>query len=244
MDDVQEAAAVQAALEALPDDATAEQVLQAVKDYRSSAVNIALMRITDAGGGGGAITVTDGSTEVENVTTLELSGATVSEESEGVAAAAVSVPIRQAQVTLTDAQIKALPTVGDGHTIVEGQPNKIIDLVSVILLADFTAPYTNILDTGAGEIRVVWKTQNVAATAVLRRDGTYEDFLGDGGYVRLLPPDLYISDTSNVVYLPITPYSQVVGDDIALKISNIGALTGGDPANTLKVTALYMLLDV
>lgn len=64
MDDVQEAAAVQALLEALPDDATAEQVLQATRNYRASSVAIALMRIQEAGGGGAAVpdpaTGTDG----------------------------------------------------------------------------------------------------------------------------------------------------------------------------------------
>lgn len=55
MDDVQEAAAVQAALEALPDDATAEQVMQVTRHYRASAVQTALMRMQEAAAGGGSL---------------------------------------------------------------------------------------------------------------------------------------------------------------------------------------------
>lgn len=52
MDEVQEAAIVQANLEALPDDPTAEQILQATTGYSDAAVQIALKRTGGSGNGG------------------------------------------------------------------------------------------------------------------------------------------------------------------------------------------------
>lgn len=52
MDEVQEAAIVEAALDDLGVDATAEQILQATRGYSEAAINIALRRLGGGGGGG------------------------------------------------------------------------------------------------------------------------------------------------------------------------------------------------
>jgi hypothetical protein len=54
MDDVQEAILLEANLNALPDNPTEEQILQAVKGFRNVSVPIAMYKILSAGGGGGA----------------------------------------------------------------------------------------------------------------------------------------------------------------------------------------------
>ena len=56
MDEVQEAAIVEANLDALGDSATAEQILQTIRGYSEAAVSIALRRL-GGGGGGGAVTL-------------------------------------------------------------------------------------------------------------------------------------------------------------------------------------------
>lgn len=141
-----------------------------------------------------------------------------------------STPVLQvAEVTLTDAQIKALPTTPIQIVATPGA-GKYIKYLGSALVLDVTAGiYTN-LNTSSMNIRRVG--QNPLTV----------DFSGS-----------YLEDNSNIwVYqdtsvnddgVPV-PIAELENLAIEISSQNTGNLTGGNAANTLKITVYYIVVDL
>lgn len=160
-----------------------------------------------------------------------------------------SAGVQRTVVTLTDAQIKALPTTG--VTIVgapsSGYRNK---LLGVTLRANTTAgAYTNI-DATYGDLGLL--SNNYWASLHLITDSTtspalsqVSGFLGvaSNRIADLLPGYLEQPATTpnGWVVTPHVASADVDADALVLKADNNGAgnYTGGNAANTLKVTAYH-----
>lgn len=132
-------------------------------------------------------------------------------------------------VTLTDAQIKALPTTPIQIVAAPGA-NKYIKYAGAVLVLDVTSGvYTNL---------------NTSAMNLLRtgQNPLTVDFSG-----------AYLEDDSNVwVYQDTSVNNDGIPvvlselENLAIEISsqNTGNLTGGNAANTLKVTVYYVVVDI
>lgn len=166
---------------------------------------------------------------------LNAEGLAALQEAAGGAAAPGGESLLQvATVTLTDAQIKALPTTP--VEIVAAQPGKAIVPVTATFNLDWTGNYTNI-NANAG-IRL----RTTGGTLVLYRLNESPDFLvtallacgGDSFMVvgQRWPPDMGI---------PPTDFNNVV-----LDVSNAsdGDLTDGNASNTLTVTVYFVVVDL
>lgn len=141
---------------------------------------------------------------------------------------------------LTDAQIKALPTTP--ATIVPGVPAKIIVPFLTTLQLDATAgAYTNLGTTTNDIIMCAGYTQR---SNLVRNDlllGTAAKRAADLSprtQIDAKPPtslDLYTA--------PFNP-SEEIGTALILYCDNTpGNFTGGNAANSMKVTVYYQLLD-
>ena len=127
------------------------------------------------------------------------------------------------EITLTDAQIKALPTT---PIVVLANPGgKVYQPLYVQIFADFTAgAYTNV---NAGVFTTVYSMGRDQDTA--QRSG---DFFTDNGGV-------------SYFFMPLEPtpasWDYQDADPITLEISNAanGNFTGGNAANTMKVIVTY-----
>lgn len=159
-----------------------------------------------------------------------------------------SMPIQQATVTLTDDQIKALPTT-DVELVPAPGAGKVIygangELgLMVISLGGPGAAYTNIssspkpdfvLYTGAARIFGLYAKYGVGSSrlsAFLQWGGpaVYATSYGEVGANEIM------QDTSAVADLPLM---------LAIDNGALGDLTGGDPDNTMSVTVFYAVVDV
>lgn len=152
--------------------------------------------------------------------------------------------VYSASVTLTDAQIKALPTTPVELVAAPGA-GKILLILSAFMLLDTSAgAYTNV---------------NAAATGGVDIGGAYGNFMQvldpaglvpalEGTDVLAFKLDTAVYISGDQVYNNVAAYT--VGDYvntpiiIDLENSSDGNFTGGNAANTLKVTALYTIIDV
>jgi len=142
--------------------------------------------------------------------------------------------------TLTDAQIKALPTTA--VTIVPLTAGKIIVPLAVLLQVDHTAAaYTNI-SAGVGNYISArfggWDSPRIPNDNLLTPAGKRTTFLPLHLYIDAVPPTV----------IALRTYSYLDGDlegsALEIRCTNaLGNFTGGNAANSMKVTVYYQLID-
>lgn len=201
------------------------------KQYSVKAENIGQVSV----GGVTLTTAADFATEIVNVFT-------------GLSSGGGSGYLVKAEVTLTDAQIKALPTAP--HPIIVASPgeNKVLLFMGGFLVLNTTAgAYTNvdtesnaiyigygadaisycsthsIMPTGAGGSNIFGGVFNQGAVVDIRPD--WEDM------TRSLE---WMTGLDNMKNQPLT----IIG------YNNTGDLTGGNPANTMKIIIYYIVVDL
>lgn len=162
-----------------------------------------------------------------------------------------------AETTLTDAQIKALPTTGITLVAAPGAGIMVLPTHAVLIPSGFGAnPYTNINASGYGGI--VWGTGGnlIGSQAMdyLPNDAgnslaLLTDFL-NGDDIWILTTAKYGTEASldgwGTTYHK--PGDVAVASNLPLQIgisnSGGGNLTGGNAANTLKIRIVYSLINL
>lgn len=152
-------------------------------------------------------------------------------------AAASTAILHQATVELTDAQIKALPTTGVQIVAAPGE-NKLIRPTYVAMLLNNTAgAYTN----ASANAALIF---DVGTQTALFFDENYNAALtGSDSVVLALTPLQYVEAAQVIGNLEGLLVNMVNG---ALKIAGIntaGNWTGGNAANTLRVSVTYYILN-
>lgn len=205
----------------------------------------------ESGSGGAAVTVTDGTTTVDDVTEIELTGATVSSGGAGVAEIA-TVSVRIATVTLTDAQIKALPTTPVTLVAAQGAGTTIV-VVSALVRIDTSANGYDNFDA-ASHLVLTFEGEDISAAQGLLGAQNLEDLFSAFDN-QVMPLGPFTTATADVAEAPpsaaaILPTQMSVADitnkALQLKVSNgaAGNFTEGDAANTGSVTVLYMVVEL
>lgn len=143
-------------------------------------------------------------------------------------------PISYATVTLTDAQVKALPTTGIQIVASPGAGKHLL-VVGVSLYLDWTADYTNIDPTAVISLNF-GTTSNVAGGRLIE---------GEGDVTRMLAPG------EDALGFLVQEYKaldadQAVNLGLNLKATNgaAGDFTGGNAANTLKVQVWFVTVTL
>lgn len=93
------------------------------------------------------------------------------------------VEILSASRTLTDEQIKALPTTGVEIVAAPGE-GKMISIIDVLVISNITAIYTDITDASLQLL-----SNGAAVSTVLRSESLYNS---TGQYFAKIPPPLYV----------------------------------------------------
>lgn len=134
--------------------------------------------------------------------------------------------IKKATVTLTDAQIKALPTTPVQIVAAPGADKVAVVQACLLSVNTMGGAYTNF---ASGVMTCVMGGSNVV-------DNVSSDTLLDSEQeiVWHLPAQEWGAEAANAINQSI----QLSGSDVA------GDFTGGDPANTLTVTVFYTIVDV
>lgn len=159
--------------------------------------------------------------------------------------------VQRATVTLTNAQIKALPTTGITVVAAPG-PGFWLSVLAVDYSSDFTAgAYTNI-DATYSDLHVGWGSEY--AGGYLVDDSATTPVLTDvtdlfGNTTQGIVQGVRYSDCVPVAgaagYVRAYPIlrSTVANGALTVKMDNNGSgdLTGGNAANSLKVTVLYVV---
>lgn len=152
------------------------------------------------------------------------------------------VPVFKAIVTLTDAQIKALPTTGIEIVPAQGAGKGIVPITWVIK-PTLVAGYMNI--DAFSTMRFAWvlggSSSGIDPGFTEEFGGNVIDLLQNG--VTFLGSPYINVDFGNTV---VKPKSMQTFDNawIRFMASNSGNFTGGDAANILKIIMLYMTIDL
>lgn len=169
-------------------------------------------------------------------------GITANQLEEGV------VSVLSKTVTLTDAQIKALPTTAVQIVAAPGVGKMIIVLAAHLTCSFVTGAYTNI--DADGSVILIDAETNYEFTGgfsnnVAESFSFVTDIFGQT-FSRLveMPPKL----VTVALNFPSPPSYELLenieNQAMRIRAFNSGNFTGGDPANTLKVTVLYTVVDV
>lgn len=153
--------------------------------------------------------------------------------------------VLSATVTLTDAQIKALPTTAIEVVAAPGA-GKMNYLLSSIWSHDWTADYTNIaagasmyVSSGNADVSVMLdNTLGINVTDLLANGADAIAFAGAKDRQ---------ADVDGVPYAVVaTTATNYANQALTLVAANgvSGDFTGGNAANTLKVTVLYSVIDL
>ena len=167
-------------------------------------------------------------------------GITLTQAGANIAIATSGAQIQAVQVTLTDAQIKALPT---GAHVLVAPPGlgQLLRFLGGWVSKDFTAgAYGNNVNTA---MYFVYDTVNVfdAASVVLDDSGT--DAWLTNAQVRQMDFPMGHLLISGAVIVPVASGGDLTNTDLGFTIDNSGgALTGGNAANTLTVGAYYTVV--
>lgn len=146
-----------------------------------------------------------------------------------------------ASVTLTDAQIKALPTTGI-QIIASPGAGKFLYPISAAIVHNWVANYTNI--EGASFINI---TSSIGNYNVLV--GIYQS-IGSSVSDLLAASESILAvcgqQNAQLANYADIPLSGVVNNGLMINMYNDvgGNLTGGNAANTLKVTVYYVVVDL
>ena len=182
---------------------------------------------------------------------------TIAHASDGTATAEVdasqcvtedTVSTKKAEVTLTDAQIKALPTTA--INILPAPGAGMVNLVhGALFRSDFTAgAYTNLSATAF--LNVVWDAANNYINATVSTDTSERDTLFGADTCLVYCPAyvlLAVGITSPVGFVRATgEFGEIVNTTVDVGAGNgvSGNFTGGNAANTLKVTVYYSPIEV
>jgi hypothetical protein len=145
--------------------------------------------------------------------------------------------LQSRRVVLTNAQIKTLPT-----TTVEVVPapglGKALLFMRALLDPSYTAGYTNIGDAGASTL---WLSDTLAVSRVTVDKPLQNAIADDPSNARittLAPRGDGLDQLAPNSPLRLEAYNSDANGN------NIGAFTGGDPANTLTVAVFYLTVDV
>lgn len=152
------------------------------------------------------------------------------------------VTLKSVTVTLNDDQIKALPSTDIIIVPAQGE-NTAILMLDLSYSTNFVAPYTNISDATDG------------AYLYMAHDG----YDLDEGLQNAPTGDTVLEDITQVLTsiggwryrYKVLPYKQAKEhsslNNIAISTdcyNNAGNFTGGDPANTMKITVVYTVVDI
>lgn len=152
-----------------------------------------------------------------------------------------------ATVTLNDEQIKALGG-GEGVTVIAAPgENKAIVVFLAVLQTNFvTTAYTG----GSNDAAIVLGDEGIANVYHTSPILVSSSIVALGENVAVLPPALRVgADLSaweaHGLALATDPLSKYENKPVVITDANVdGPYTGGNAANTLKVTVFYALLDV
>jgi hypothetical protein len=168
----------------------------------------------------------------------------------------VDLPLRiqSATVTLTDAQIKALPTTA--VTIVPAPgTGKMLRLIMAHAALTQSAEYTNI-DPDESWLSIAYQGDSVASSVVLNHSGDGKEdldrLLGGGAgspAAVIFEPFQKTSASWGATAEVFSEVGGAIGSaNKALNVyafnNSAGDFTGGNSANTLTVTVLYLVIDV
>jgi hypothetical protein len=193
---------------------------------------------------------------------LEITGADVSVEGVSISELRADVDelgqaggdsiIQKTTITLTDAQIKALPTTPIALVPAPGA-GKRNELILALFESAIAAAYTNIGAQSYGMF-ISYGLTDFGIASINISNGTGAGQAGSNALTSLL------TLSARIQVIPVHCWSGVHGTTVAtedfaagtdenaplvLKCDNTGGnFTGGNAANTLKVTVLYAVLDV
>jgi hypothetical protein len=229
---------INAILDSLGEAATVEQIEYALRDHIGREV---LAVLADRAESAGAGSITEITSDDASVTITDPTGPVVDLSAGGGAAV-----VQLATATLTDAQIKALHTTPVQVLAAPGA-GKYIAVIAALVACDTTAAsYTNV-NSVQGELLL--ETVTSTRIGVLKVD-EYADLFTWGGQLayQLGPLTSLEWVTGPPARMTQPPFSLDDNADTALQLnvnnSSNGNFTGGNAANSLTLTLLYMVLDV
>lgn len=196
------------------------------------------------------------SVKAENIGTVIINGVPLSAASDfGDAIVAVfpglgggspggSSYLVKAEVTLTDAQIKALPTTPIQIIAAQGS-GKVIQLINAVLLSDVSGGDYSGID-GDCNIYLANKTdgEDQYSQIISESDGSVTNLLTETlNYSNQIKVQLLLtgSNTASPYFAPISRYDN---EGMYLYAFNGDVFGGGNAANTLKVTVYYVVVDL
>lgn len=208
----------------------------------------------ESGGGGGSLTVTGATGSVDDVTTLNIADATVTEAAPGVAEAAGNVPVLTTETEFTDAQIKALPSTPTTLINAPGAGLMILPISGYVLVSTPNYDnYTGINVSSGGYYFELFDGGSSSDPLMFVDQGDVEDLLG-GGFAATFYPLLLRQLAPGPGPSIITSYLYGLVDspgiNAPLRVRHVNGatpttdLTGGNAVNSMKIRILYMVVEL